>query len=91
MGHENSHQHHFRPYLINNYVAFPYQGQGRTNQLGGNYINGRPLPQEIRAKIVEMHRCGTRPCQISRQLKVSHGCVSKILTRYQVSCLCLSL
>ena len=57
--------------------------EGRFNQLGGVFVNGRPLPLEMRKKIVEMHLAGTRPCIISRELKVSHGCVSKILNRYQ--------
>lgn len=53
-----------------------------VNQLGGVFVNGRPLPDTIRAQIVDMSQRGTRPCDISRQLKVSHGCVSKILGRY---------
>ena len=52
------------------------------NQLGGVYVNGRPLPDQIRQQIVDQAHHGVRPCDIARQLRVSHGCVSKILARY---------
>uniref|UniRef100_A0A0R3S0D5 Paired domain-containing protein n=1 Tax=Elaeophora elaphi TaxID=1147741 RepID=A0A0R3S0D5_9BILA len=61
---------------------FLYSRTG-TNQLGGIYANGRPLPVHLRERIIQMAASGTKPCQISRQLRISHGCVSKILSRYR--------
>ncbi|CAG2105523.1 unnamed protein product, partial [Medioppia subpectinata] len=37
----------------------PDRTSGRVNQLGGVFINGRPLPNHIRYKIVEMAAAGT--------------------------------
>ena len=44
-------------------------------------MNGRPLPDQVRQQIVDQAHHGVRPCDIARQLRVSHGCVSKILAR----------
>lgn len=60
-----------------------HAGDGRLNQLGGMYVSGKPLPVELRSQIISLSCLGVRQCDISRQLKVTHGCVSKLLSKYQ--------
>lgn len=58
-------------------------GPGRLNQLGRTYINGKPLPREVRHKIITLAIQGFRPCDISRRLRITHGCISKLLSKYR--------
>ncbi|XP_056022629.1 paired box protein Pax-9-like [Ostrea edulis] len=51
--------------------------------MGGAYVNGKALSESVRRQIVEMSQNNIRACDIAKQLKVSHGCVSKLLKKYR--------
>jgi len=55
------------------YNAMRWSGHSGVNQLGGTFVNGRPLPDITRQRIVEMAQCGARPCDISRIMQVSYA------------------
>jgi len=59
------------------------KGPCHLNQLGGAYVNGKPLPKEIRHEIISLALQGLRPCDISRRLRITHGCISKLLSKYR--------
>ncbi|NXR17644.1 PAX6 protein, partial [Cinclus mexicanus] len=53
-------------------------GHSGVNQLGGVFVNGRPLPDSTRQKITH----ADAKVQVLDNQNVSNGCVSKILGRY---------
>jgi len=61
-----------------------FLGHSGVNQLGGAFVNGRPLPETIRYQIVELAGQGARPCEISRKLqgKIHHLNISLIIFSY---------
>uniref|UniRef100_A0A0N5B7J4 Paired domain-containing protein n=1 Tax=Strongyloides papillosus TaxID=174720 RepID=A0A0N5B7J4_STREA len=54
-----------------------------TNLYGRPYCPGRPLSMSERCRIIELHRQGMKVNAISKALCVSHGCVSKIISRFR--------
>ncbi|VDK45720.1 unnamed protein product [Cylicostephanus goldi] len=55
-----------------------------TNLYGRPYCPGRPLSMAERRRIIELHMSGMKVNAISKTLCISHGCVSKIISRYMI-------
>uniref|UniRef100_A0A674B220 Paired box protein Pax-6 n=1 Tax=Salmo trutta TaxID=8032 RepID=A0A674B220_SALTR len=62
-------------------------GHSGVNQLGGVFVNGRPLPDTTRQKIVELAHSGARPCDISRILQTHDDSKVQVLENENVSLL----
>ncbi|KAE9548046.1 hypothetical protein FO519_008747 [Halicephalobus sp. NKZ332] len=60
-------------------------GQKRINRNGGEYYNGKALSQEKREKILEKWFEGQNVTSIARDLKITHGVVSKIIRQYKAT------
>ena len=56
-----------------------FLGHGGINQLGGVFVNGRPLPDIVRQSIVDLAKQGVRPCDISRQVKRKETTTTKTI------------
>lgn len=64
-------------------IFFPSALHYDTNKLGGKYLNGKALPMSVRREILRMYLNGEKPCEISRKIQASRGCVSKLLKKYR--------
>ncbi|CAB3409676.1 unnamed protein product [Caenorhabditis bovis] len=56
-----------------------------TNLYGRPYCPGRPLSMAERTRIIELHSSGMKVNAISKSLCISHGCVSKIISRFRAT------
>ncbi|VDD97316.1 unnamed protein product [Enterobius vermicularis] len=56
-----------------------------TNLYGRFYCPGRPLDMGVREEIIRLFQQNMKVNQISKILKISHGCVSKIIKRYKLT------
>ncbi|CAP35311.1 Protein CBR-NPAX-3 [Caenorhabditis briggsae] len=56
-----------------------------TNLYGRPYCPGRPLSMEERTRIIQLHNSGMKVNAISKSLCISHGCVSKIISRFRAT------
>uniref|UniRef100_A0A7E4VNV9 Paired domain-containing protein n=1 Tax=Panagrellus redivivus TaxID=6233 RepID=A0A7E4VNV9_PANRE len=54
----------------------------KQNQNGGTYAVGKSLPMEVRTEIVQRYIRKEKVTKIAKDMKLTHGVVSKITLRY---------
>ncbi|CAF4186534.1 unnamed protein product, partial [Rotaria sordida] len=67
---------------IHNDLLRSNKGHTEVNQLEDLFVNGSPLPDSSRTRIIELAHNGMHLCDISRCLQVSNSCVSEVLAHY---------
>uniref|UniRef100_A0A7E4V7E0 Paired domain-containing protein n=1 Tax=Panagrellus redivivus TaxID=6233 RepID=A0A7E4V7E0_PANRE len=55
----------------------------KQNQNGGLYVNGKSLPMEVRLEIVQRYIRKEKITKIAKDMKLTHGVVSKITQHFQ--------
>lgn len=71
---------HFNVFFFDSFLDKNRFCSSSMNQLGGEFINGRPLPTDTRERIVALAENGVRPCEISRQVG------SNMIISIQINC-----
>lgn len=41
------------------------------------------MPREVRIRVLQLAQMGVKPCAISQQMRITHGCISKLLAKFE--------
>lgn len=67
--------------VCSSHINFYFTSANPKNVFGRHYFPGRALDMSERRRIIEKHLTGAKVSSVARELRLSHGCVSKIISR----------